>query len=122
MQMPMTIVEVLEQYRTNCSALAGAVVATQDGLVLGATDSFAGDTPAAAATSLWVHLQQDLSMIRSTTVGEALLWAEPGVWYLCPLAHHHLLLAYSESPDHAGALRLAGHVAAQQLARMVSSV
>ena len=118
--MPVTIPEVLSQYSTNCPGLEGAVVATHDGLVLGATDSFMGDTPAAAAASLWVHLKQDLSLIQDTAVHESLLWASPGVWYLSKLEHNHLLLAYSLSTDHAGALRLAGQIAAQQLARMLT--
>ncbi|MPN12396.1 hypothetical protein SDC9_159714 [bioreactor metagenome] len=121
MQMPMTIADVLSQYQRNCSELAGAVVATQDGLVLGASDEFGGDTPAAAAASLWVHLQQDLSLVRPVSLSESLLWADPGVWYLCRLEQNHLLLAYSRFPEHAGALRLAGQIAAQQLARMVTS-
>ena len=60
-QKPVNIAEVLAQYGSNCPALDGAVVATHDGLVLGATESFMGDTPAAAAASLGVHLEQDLA-------------------------------------------------------------
>ena len=118
--MPMTIPEVLEQYRLNCPGMEGAVVATHDGLVLGATNSFEGDTPAAAAASLSVHLQADLSLIQATTMNESLLWSSSGVWYLCQLEHHHLLLAHSLQGEHAGALRLAGQIAAQQLAPMLT--
>lgn len=122
MLMPVTISDVLELYQQNCAGLDGAVVATQDGLVLGASGSFGGDTPAATAASLWLHLQEDLSMIRSVTVSEALLWVDHGVWYLGRLENRHLLLAYTSSPDKAGALRLAGQIAAQQLAPIVSSI
>lgn len=119
MLMPMTVKEVLALFQQNCPGLEGAVVATHDGLVLGASDSFSGDTPAALAASLWVHLQQDLSLMESSTVNESLLWTDKGIWYLARLEHKHLLLAFTQSTDNAGALRLAGQIAAQQLARMV---
>ena len=85
MLMPMTVKEVLALFQQNCSGLEGAVVATHDGLVLGATDSFSGDTPAALAASLWVHLQQDLSLIEASLVNESLLWTDKGIWYLAAL-------------------------------------
>lgn len=120
MKMPTTIAEVLALYHLNCRDLEGAVVATHDGLVLGATDSFSGDAPAAAAASLSVHLPQDLSIIQPSDIKESLLWTETGVWYLCRLEYNHLLLAHSLLADQAGALRLAGQIAAQQLSRMVT--
>ncbi|QNP49318.1 hypothetical protein [Diaphorobacter aerolatus] len=98
MQTPIAISEVLDLYQCNCAGLYGAVVATQDGLVLGATTSFGGDTPAATAASLWLHLQEDLSMIQTVAVSEALLWVDHGVWYLGRLENRHLLLAYTKSP------------------------
>lgn len=122
MLMPVTIPEVLVQYAQNCPELEGAVVASRDGLVLGATERFAGDAPAAAAASLWVHLEQDLALIQQSVVNESLLWTETGVWYLCRLQYDHLLLAHSRSAGSAGAMRLAGQIAAQQLARMLSKV
>ena len=120
MQKPVNIAEVLAQYGDNCPALDGAVVATHDGLVLGATESFMGDTPAAAAASLGVHLEQDLALLIPAQLQECLVWAQPGVWYLCRLPHEHLLLARAQSDAQAGALRLAGQIAAQQLAPMLS--
>ena len=119
MQTPMTIAEVLALFQRNCRGLEGAVVATYDGLVLGATESFSGDAPAAAAASLSVHLPQDLSIIQQSDVNESLFWTQAGVWYVCRLEHKHLLLAHCQAAEHAGALRLAGQIAAQQLARMV---
>ena len=117
--MPTTISEVLVQYQRNCRALEGAVVATHDGLVLGATESFSGDAPAAAAASLSVHLPQDLSIIQTSDLREALFWASNGVWYWSRLVNNHLLLAHSLDLEQAGALRLAGKVASQQLSLMI---
>jgi predicted regulator of Ras-like GTPase activity (Roadblock/LC7/MglB family) len=105
---PTGIADVLAHYAADCPALHGAVVATHDGLVLGATPSFEGDTPAAAAASLSVH-----------QVHECLLWADVGVWYMCRLANGHVLLAHAADGTLAGALRLAGQIAAAQLAPLL---
>ena len=121
MMLPVSISEVLDQLAENCPGLQGAVVATHDGLLLAATPSFSGDTPAACAASLSVHLETDLSLIQQTGLSEALVWAPPGIWYLARLAHNHLLLAYSSDPDQAGALRLSGQIAAQQIGPMLLS-
>lgn len=119
MLMPLNIPDVLAQFAANCPELRGAVVATQDGLVLAATPSFNGDTPAACAASLSVHIGDDLSHLIDHSFTESLVWTPPGVWYLARLGHKHLLLAYSESAIHAGAIRLAGQIAAQQINPML---
>lgn len=120
MLMPLNIPDVLAQFAANCPELQGAVVATRDGLVLASTDQFSGDTPAACAASLSLHVDEDLSFIQDTRFTETMFWTPPGVWYLARLAHDHLLLGYSRSADHAGALRLAGQIAAQQLNPMLT--
>jgi predicted regulator of Ras-like GTPase activity (Roadblock/LC7/MglB family) len=119
MLMPLNIPDVLAQFATNCPELKGAVVATQDGLVLAATASFNGDIPAACAASLSVHVDGDLSYVHDTGFTESMFWTPPGIWYLARLEHKHLLLAYSQSAEHAGALRLAGQIAAQQINPML---
>jgi predicted regulator of Ras-like GTPase activity (Roadblock/LC7/MglB family) len=116
---PTGIADVLAHYAADCPALHGAVVATHDGLVLGATPSFEGDTPAAAAASLSVHLEQDLTLLMPAQVHECLLWADVGVWYMCRLANGHVLLAHAADGTLAGALRLAGQIAAAQLAPLL---
>lgn len=120
MLMPLNIPDVLTEFASNCPELKGAVVATQDGLVLAATASFNGDTPAACAASLSVHIADDLSYVQDSRFVESMFWTPPGIWYLARLEHKHLLLAYSESSEHAGALRLAGQIAAQKINPMLS--
>jgi len=120
MLMPLTIPDVLAQFARNCPELRGAVVATHDGLVLASTERFSGDIPAACAASLSVHVDADLSFIQDTRFTETMFWTPPGIWYLARLEHNHLLLAYSQSADHAGALRLAGQIALQQLNPMLT--
>lgn len=121
MLMPLNIPDVLAQFSVNCPELQGAVVATQDGLVLAATASFNGDVPAACAASLSVHVDHDLSFVQDTRFTETMFWTPPGIWYLARLDHNHLLLAYSQSSEHAGALRLAGQIAAQQINPMLTA-
>jgi len=111
----LTLADVLEQLEQNCPELQGAVVATHDGLVLAASANFSGDVPAACAASLAVQLEQDLTLIQNTRFTESLIWSDPGIWYLAVLNYNHRLLAHSRSSDHAGALRLAGQIAAMQL-------
>ena len=119
MLMPLNIPDVLAQFAANCPELQGAVVATQDGLVLASTASFNGDVPAACAASLSVHVDSDLSFVQDTRFIETMFWTPPGIWYLARLEHKHLLLAYSQSSEHAGALRLAGQIAVQQINPML---
>lgn len=120
MLMPLNIPDVLAQFATNCPGLAGAVVATQDGLVLAATDSFNGDMHAGCAASLAVHAGSDLAIVQDTPVTEMMFWSPPGIWYLARLEHKHLLLACCQSSEYAGALRLAGQIAVQQINPMLT--
>lgn len=122
MLMPLNIPDVLAQFAANCPELEGAVVATQDGLVLASTASFNGDVPAACAASLSVHVDGDLSFVQDTRFTETMFWTPPGIWYLARLEHKHLLLAYSHSSEHAGALRMAGQIAVQQINPMLTSL
>lgn len=120
MLMPLNIPDVLTQLAENCPEMKGAVVSTQDGLVLASTESFNGDVPAACAASLAVHVDGDLAFVQENRCTEMMFWTPPGVWYLARLEHKHLLLAYSQSAEHAGALRLAGQIAVQQINPMLT--
>lgn len=120
MQVPLTLHDVLVRMVHNCPELQGAAVATGDGLVLAARGLLEGDTPAACAANLSDQLEESLSLIHSTRMDEMLLWCTPGLWYLIRAAHGHLLLAYAASAEHAGAVRLAGQIAAQHMAPMLT--
>jgi len=119
MLMPLNIPDVLTQFVANCPDLQGAVVATQDGLVLASTPSFNGDVPAACAASLSVHVDGDLSHVQDASFTETMFWTPPGIWYLARLDHKHLLLAYCQTSEHAGMLRMAGQIAVQQINPML---
>lgn len=112
---PGTLVEVLRQLHANCPALEGVVVATQDGTLLATWGALPGAVTASAAAGLGQVLQHSLTRIRPGHVTESLLWAPPVVWWWAQLSQQHQLLACCLSLEHAGALRLAGQIAVQQL-------
>lgn len=118
------LLDVLEQLPSLCPAFAGAVVATRDGLVLAAVGDYGGDTPAACAASLGVHLQDDLQpLVAAGTAAnpkEVLIFGDGTLWYLSRLVAGHLLLLNSRQTLHAGAVRLAGQTTAMRLNRWLS--
>lgn len=120
MQVPLTPHDVLVRMMNNCPELQGVVIATGDGLVLAAHGLLGGDAPAACAASLSGQIEENLLLIHHTRMNEVLFWCTPGLWYLTRAAHGHLLLAYAASAEHAGALRLAGQIATQQMAPMLA--
>lgn len=121
----MAVLEVLSQLQSSCPALAGAVVATRDGLVLAAIGDYQGDTPAACAASLSVHLQGDLQPLTAAPHDkgpqELLIFGDNMLWYLGHLTAGNLLLVGSRQPLHAGAVRMAGQVTARQLNRWLAT-
>lgn len=116
--------DVLEQLPSLCPEFSGAVVATRDGLVLAAFGEYGGDTPAACAASLSVHLKEDLQPLgtngASEPLKEALLFGENTLWHLSRLVAGHLLLIASRQTVHAGAVRLAGQATAIRLNRWLN--
>ena len=119
------LLDVLGRLESICPALAGAVVATRDGLVLAAVGDYQGDTPAACAASLSVHLQDDLQplVVGPHEIGreELLVFGDHMLWYLSHLATGHLLLIGSRQTVHAGAVRLAGQTTTRQLNRWLTA-
>lgn len=119
------LIDVLGQVPALCPDFGGAVLATRDGLVLAAIGDYQGDTPAACAASLSVHLQDDLQPLVSdgsdAPMKEALIFGDDTLWYLSRLTAGHLLLVCSRQTVHAGAVRLAGHTTAMRLNRWLNS-
>lgn len=115
------LLDVLGQLPSLCPDFAGAVVATRDGLVLAAIGGYQGDTPAACAASLSVHLQDDLQPLaangKAAALKEALIFGDDSLWYLSRLTAGHLLLIGSRQTIHAGAVRLAGQTTTTRLNR-----
>ncbi len=118
------LLDVLGQLPALCPDFAGAVVATRDGLVLAALGEYQGDTPAACAASLSVHLADDLAPLdpegRDRGLQEVLVFGQDRLWYLNRLGGGHLLLIGSGQTRHVGAVRLAGQTTATRLNRSLS--
>lgn len=116
--LPRTFADVLQHYHANCPSLEAAVLASRDGSLLETW----GELPASAAASAALHLGQAvgkcLSLVRRSTLTESLVWAPPSVWYWAQLEQQQVLLACCNSLDHAGALRLAGQLAVQQILQL----
>ena len=119
------LLDILGQVPSLCPDFAGAVLATRDGLVLAAIGDYQGDTPAACAASLSVHLQDDLQPLASgdtqAPMNEVLIFGDDTLWYLSRLMAGHLLLLCSRQTIHAGAVRLAGQTTATRLNRWLNS-
>lgn len=119
------LLDVLEQLKSICPDFAGAVVATRDGLVLADIGDYRGDTPAACAASLSVHLQDDLQALsvdgRDAGLKEVLVFGDDMLWYLSRLTAGHLLLICSRQTVHAGAIRLAGQTTTKRMNRWLNA-
>lgn len=113
------LLDTLSQLPSLCPEFTGAVVATRDGLVLAAIGEYQGDTPAACAASLSVHLRDDLHPLAPAgadmVLTELLVFGDQQLWYLNRLGAGHLLLIGSRQTIHVGAVRLAGRTTAARL-------
>jgi predicted regulator of Ras-like GTPase activity (Roadblock/LC7/MglB family) len=118
------LLDVLQQLPSLCPEFAGAVVATGDGLVLAAVGEYQGDTPAACAASLFVHLKDDLQPLQGPgtvfSPSELLVFGDDALWHLSRLTAGHLLLLCSRPTPHVGAVRLAGQTTAARLNRWLA--
>jgi predicted regulator of Ras-like GTPase activity (Roadblock/LC7/MglB family) len=109
------LLEVLLQLARDCEPVRGAVLATDDGLVLAATGCLCSETAAASAAHLAHNVDQNLSLLVSTICSELLVWSPTLVWYLARLSGGGVLMVCAGSDCHAGGLRLAASEAARRL-------
>ncbi len=116
------LLDVLRQLENDCEQMQGAVLATDDGLVLAATGCLCTDAAAASAAHLAENIEQNLSLVVSTHFVELLVWSPSSVWYLTRLPGECVLMACADPDCHAGALRLAASEAARQLAELLAAL
>ena len=116
--LPLTFADVLQQYHANCPSLEGAVLASSDGLLLNAWGNLPTAATAAVALHLGKALNQCLALLREHNVTESLMWAPPVIWYWAQLEQQQVLLACCNNLDQAGALRLGGQLAVQQILQL----
>jgi predicted regulator of Ras-like GTPase activity (Roadblock/LC7/MglB family) len=116
------LLKVLLQLGHDCEQVKGAVLATNDGLVLAATGCLSSEVAAASATHLAQNIDQNLSLLISTTCTELLIWSSPLVWYLTRLPGDSVLMACADADCHVGGLRLAASERARCLTTLMATL
>lgn len=114
------LLDVLRQLENDCGQVRGAVLATDDGLVLAATGCLGTDAAAASAAHLAENVERNLSLVISTHCAELLVWSASSVWYLTRLPGQCVLMVCASPDCHAGTLRLAASEGARRLAALVA--
>jgi predicted regulator of Ras-like GTPase activity (Roadblock/LC7/MglB family) len=114
------LLDSLRQLENDCQQVQGAVLATDDGLVLAASGCLCTDAAAASAAHLAENVEQNLSLVASTTCAELLVWSPTLVWYLTRLPGQCVLMVCASPDCHAGELRLAASDGARRLAALVA--
>ena len=114
-QTPHFITEALQMYRSHCSGLNGAAIATPDGKLVGSVGYLPSAQTALAAARLALALKPTMRLIHAIALTKALLWSPPVIWYWAQLGERHVLLGCTKDELQAGALRLAGQIVVQHL-------
>jgi predicted regulator of Ras-like GTPase activity (Roadblock/LC7/MglB family) len=108
---PMTATDTLDaallQLRLDCPDLLGALVATQEGLLLASCGDPSGETAAAMASHLADSLDALLALLAQAGCTESLLWTERGLWGVARLATRHVVMVHATGECRAANLRLA---------------
>lgn len=115
-------VQELAQLAHACAPVCGAVLATEDGLVLAATGCLQLDVAAASATQLLQNVDQHLSLIAATDTAELLVWSASKVWYLARMPNRCVLMVCAEADCPVGGLRLIARESARRLAAHVANL
>lgn len=97
----------LGQLRLDCPDLLGALIATEEGLLLAASGDPEGETAAAMASHLADSLDHNLSLLAQSRCEEALLWTASGLWGVARLASRHVVMVHGLADCRMANLRLA---------------
>ena len=107
--------DILAALSQEDEGVLGAVLATPDGLVLAASGQLTGDLPAASAAGLVQQVNEALAAMSSGKVHQMLLWSAADIWSVNLLLGGHLLMLRCAPTLPAGAVRLLGQLAQEQL-------
>jgi predicted regulator of Ras-like GTPase activity (Roadblock/LC7/MglB family) len=103
-----TLEAALRQLRLDCPDLLGALVATEEGLLLASHGEPAGETAAAMASHLADSLDALLAMLaQAGNCTESLMWTERGLWGVARLATRHVVMVRASQECRVANLRLA---------------
>lgn len=97
----------LTQLLHDCPHVEGAVLATDEGLVLAACGALSCDAAAAGAVHIVAEVDRCLSLLAAQRSGSLLIWEEHSMWYLKRLYGRWVIMANACSQCRVGALRMA---------------
>jgi hypothetical protein len=97
----------LRQLRQDCPDLLGAMIATQEGLLLSSTGDLGSETAAAMASHLVDSLDHNLALLAQSACSEALMWTPTGLWGVARLPSRHVVMVQGVAECRAANLRLA---------------
>jgi hypothetical protein len=97
----------LGQLRQDCPDLLGAMIATQEGLLLSSSGDLGSETAAAMASHLVDSLDHNLSLLAQSCCSEALMWTPAGLWGVARLPSRHVVMVQGVAECRAANLRLA---------------
>lgn len=97
----------LQQLRLDCPDLTGAMIATQEGLLLASSGDLGNETAAAMASHLADSLDHNLSLLALGDCTEALMWTPSGLWGVARLRSGHVVMVQGVAECRTANLRLA---------------
>jgi len=97
----------LKQLRVDCPDLLGALITTEEGLLLACSGALQGETAAAMASHMADALDQILTMLADAACNEALMWTTNGLWGVSRLSTRHVVMVQGVAECRAANLRLA---------------
>jgi predicted regulator of Ras-like GTPase activity (Roadblock/LC7/MglB family) len=96
----------LRQLNLDCDDVLGALIATEEGLLLASTGNL-GETAAAMASHLADSLDANLRLLAQARCNEVLLWTERGLWGVARLQTRHVVMVHAPGQCRVANLRLA---------------
>lgn len=97
----------LRRLRIDCPDLLGALIATEEGLLLASTGEPSGETAAATASHLADSLDALVGLLAQASCTESLLWTEQGLWGAARLPTRHVVMVHAIGQCRTANLRLA---------------
>jgi predicted regulator of Ras-like GTPase activity (Roadblock/LC7/MglB family) len=112
----------LSQLRIDCPDLVGAMIATEEGLLLASCGHPADETAAAMASHLADSLDRNLALLAQSRCSEALIWTPGGLWGVARLDSGHVVMVHGVADSRAANLRLALGRLRRELAPVLRSL
>lgn len=97
----------LAQLSVDCPDLLGALIATEEGLLLAAKGEPRDETAAAMASHLADSLDANLALLAQAQCSEALLWSAGGLWGVARMETRHVVMVRGAGDCRTANLRLA---------------